>query len=355
MKQPYVDMLVGAAAFAVPTLSMLFLYWVAGIGATGLALPAGAETPEAEPEAPLEAAAPPRRADFRAGLANTRSGFIGRLDALLRGRSALDDETLAEVETVLFGADLGVKTANEMMQALRSLDSPDQIRQTLERRAFEILDALPDVAAPSASPHVVLVVGVNGSGKTTSIGKLAARWTAQGKKVLLGAADTYRAAAAAQLAIWADRSGAEILRGESGRDPAAVAFDALRAGVEGGFDYVLIDTAGRLQTDAGLMDQLAKMVRVMKKEIPDAPHEVLLSLDANTGQNAIRQAQEFTRAVDVTGIILSKLDGTAKGGVILGVSGELGIPVRYVGMGEGVDDLFDFDAKAFVESLFASE
>jgi fused signal recognition particle receptor len=200
-----------------------------------------------------------------------------------------------------------------------------------------------------------LIVGVNGSGKTTTIGKLAARWKGAGRNVLVAAADTFRAAAIDQLEVWANRAGAEFVKGTPGGDAAAVAFDAVQAAQARGCDTVLIDTAGRLQTQAGLMDELTKLVRVVRKTAPDAPHEVLLVLDANTGQNAIRQAQEFARAVEVTGIVLTKLDGTAKGGAVLGIAREVGIPVRYAGLGEGIDDLVDFDAEAFVRALFETE
>ncbi|MBW2415029.1 MAG: signal recognition particle-docking protein FtsY [Deltaproteobacteria bacterium] len=321
----------------------------------------------AEPAAPTAAAAaspvvaaPPvaasAGADYASGLARTRAGFVARLDVLLRGRAALDPSVLDEIESLLFGADLGVRTAEEMMQTVRDAASLEEIRPALESRAREILESVSaNGRAFDAKPYVVLMVGVNGAGKTTSIGKLAARWTAEGKKVLLGAADTFRAAAIDQLGIWAERAGAEIVRGEPGGDPASVAFDAVQTAVARGFDVVVIDTAGRMQTDAGLMDEVTKIVRVIRKQLPDAPHEVLLALDANTGQNAIRQAQEFTAAVDVSSIVLSKLDGTAKGGVVLGIARELGIPVRYVGMGEQVGDLYDFDAAAFAEALFARD
>jgi fused signal recognition particle receptor len=310
------------------------------------ATPATAVAPVAAPAT--------RTPDYAGGLARTRSGFVGRLDALLRGRATLDEAALSEVESLLFGADLGVRTAEEFMEVVRGEGSVDEIRPALERRAREILDSVAASPPPSTSgPRIVLMVGVNGSGKTTSIGKLAARWTGEGKRVLLAAGDTFRAAAIDQLGIWAERAGAEIVRGEPGGDPAAIAFDAVESGIARGVDVVLIDTAGRMQTDAGLMDEVAKIVRVIRKQLPEAPHEVLLALDANTGQNAIRQAQEFTRAVDVTSIVLSKLDGSAKGGVVLGIARELGIPVRYVGMGEQVGDLYDFDADAFAKALFA--
>jgi fused signal recognition particle receptor len=205
----------------------------------------------------------------------------------------------------------------------------------------------------TARPHVLLVVGVNGSGKTTTIGKLASRWTGEGRKVVVAAGDTYRAAAIEQLAIWAQRSGAQLVRGEPGGDPAAVAFDALKCARAESADVLIIDTAGRLQTDQGLMDQLAKIARVVRKEVADAPHETLLVVDGNTGQNAIRQAQEFSRAVPVTGIALTKLDGTAKGGVVLGIAQEVGIPVRWIGLGERVEDLDEFSPETFVRELFA--
>jgi fused signal recognition particle receptor len=199
-----------------------------------------------------------------------------------------------------------------------------------------------------------MVVGVNGVGKTTSIGKIAARYKAAGKNVLLGAADTFRAAATEQLDIWAERTGVPIIKQGHGADPAAVAFDTLAAAKNRNADLVLIDTAGRLHTKSGLMDELTKIKRVMEKQIPDAPHEVLLVLDASTGQNAIRQAEEFTRAVDVTGLVLTKLDGTARGGIVIGISNEFKIPVKYIGVGEGVDDLQIFDRKRFVDALFSA-
>lgn len=295
-----------------------------------------------------------RESDFRRGLRKSRLALVGKLEGLLRGRSRIDDETIEEIEAVLFGADLGVRTADSLLEAARHAGSPDAVRPTIEARALEILRGLPSPERPmSTRPHVVMVVGVNGSGKTTSIGKLASRWIREGKRVIVAAGDTYRAAAIEQLGVWAERCGAEIVRGEPGGDPASVAYDALQAALSRGADAVIIDTAGRLQTDRGLMDELAKISRVVQKVMPEAPHEVLLVLDANTGQNAIRQAQEFSRAVPVSGIVLTKLDGTAKGGVVLGIAEEVGLPVRYVGLGEGVDDLFDFDPESFVRALFA--
>jgi fused signal recognition particle receptor len=278
---------------------------------------------------------------------------MGRLEALFRGRGQLDSETLDQVEEVLFGADIGVRTAEELLEVVRRTDSPDAVRAALESRALEILQSSPaPVSASRGSPHVVLVVGVNGSGKTTTVGKLAARWVREGQRVLVVAGDTFRAAATEQLEVWAERAGAEFVPAETGRDPAAVAYDAIKLAQDRGLDAVLVDTAGRLQTRTDLMDELSKIGRVVKKAIPDAPHEVLLVLDANVGQNAIRQAQEFSRAVLVSGIVLTKLDGTAKGGVVLGVAQEVGIPVQFVGLGEGIDDLVDFDPDEFVQALF---
>ena len=304
--------------------------------------------------APVPAPTPrPRAPDWRGGLAKSRAGLIGKLEGLLRGKSALDQATLDDVEGVLFGADLGVRTADAFLSEVKKLSDPTQIRPALEARAQAILAALPDAVVPHAEkPHVILVVGVNGSGKTTTIGKLAARYAREGKAVIVAAGDTYRAAAIDQLGIWAERAGAEIVKGAPGGDPASVAFDALKAARTRGADVVLVDTAGRLQTDQGLMDELAKIQRVMRKEIASAPHEVLLVLDANTGQNAIRQAQEFKKAVAVTGIALTKLDGSARGGVVLGVAQETGLPVRYAGLGESIDDLADFDAREFAAALF---
>jgi fused signal recognition particle receptor len=309
----------------------------------------------AVPAAP--AAAPPAaRPDLRAGLRQSRLALVGRIDALLRGRPALDAATLAQVEEVLFGADIGVRTADDLLEAARGSGSPAGVRPALEARALAILGGLRSAAVPmTARPHVLLVVGVNGSGKTTTIGKLASRWRGEGRKVVVAAGDTYRAAAGEQLAIWAQRSGARLVRGEPGGDPAAVAFDALKTARAEGADVLIIDTAGRLQTDQGLMDQLAKIVRVVKREVAEAPHETLLVVDGSTGQNAIRQAQEFSRAVPVSGIALTKLDGTAKGGVVLGIAQEVGIPVRWVGLGERVEDLDEFSAESFVRALFAGD
>ncbi len=352
----------GAAAAIVAALSLVLAFSRARRAqvAKPARLPAPERSVVLEPPAgtvPARAPAPDSiraaQTDWRAGLRRTRGAFTGRLESLLRGRASLDAATLEEVETILYGADLGVRTAEELLAAVRGLRSPDEVRPLLAAKVQALLATLPSaVIEPVEKPHVILVVGVNGSGKTTSIGKLAARYARAGKRVIVAAGDTYRAAAIEQLAVWAERAGVEIVKGAPGGDPASVAFDALRAARTRDFDVVIVDTAGRLQTDQGLMDELAKIQRVMRKEMATAPHEVLLVLDANTGQNAIRQAQEFKKAVAVSGIVLSKLDGTARGGVVLGIAQEVCLPVRYVGLGESLDDLADFDARAFVEALF---
>ncbi|MFQ5698527.1 MAG: signal recognition particle-docking protein FtsY [Myxococcota bacterium] len=308
---------------------------------------------EAVPAEPVAEAAP--APDLSSRLARTRRALVGRVEELLRGRAELDPATLDALESLLFGADLGVATADHLLEAARRAGSPERVRASLEARALELLLAArrPEEPAAGGRPRVVLVVGVNGSGKTTTIGKLAARWARAGQRVVVAAADTYRAAAIDQLEIWAERAGAELMRGEPGGDPAAVAFDAVRRASARNLDVVLIDTAGRLQTDSGLMDELAKISRVVGKELPGAPHEVLLVIDANVGQNGIRQAQEFSRTVPVSEIALTKLDGTAKGGVVLGIAEETGIPVRFVGVGEDLEDLIDFDPERFVRALFS--
>jgi fused signal recognition particle receptor len=343
--------------------------------AAGPASPAEAEAapvaapplprPEAPPPRPPPPALPPaptlpppvRLADR---MARTRAAFVGRLGRLLGGRR-VDGEVLEELEALLFGADLGVATAESLLEAARSKASgadADTLRRVLREAILEKLrrvePAGPALATASA-PHVVLVLGVNGSGKTTTIGKLAARHRAAGHHVVLGAGDTFRAAAIEQLEIWGTRTGCEVVKGKAGGDPAAVAFDTVKAARARGADVAIIDTAGRLQTKAPLVEELRKIVRVIARECPDAPHETLLVLDANTGQNALSQARVFTEAAGVTGLVLTKIDGTAKGGVLVGLADELGIPVRWVGVGEGVEDLREFHAEEFVDALFASE
>jgi fused signal recognition particle receptor len=294
------------------------------------------------------------------GLTKTRGGFISRLNGLLRNQTALPDTLLAELEEVLLSADIGVKTATRLVEVAREnlgrrdLGNPDQIKGAIRNEVERIVSvAVPSAGGPSQKPAVWMIVGVNGVGKTTTIGKLAAQETARGRRVVLGAADTFRAAAAEQLAIWAQRGGAELVRAAEGSDPGSVAYDAVRRGIEMGADVVMVDTAGRLHTKVPLMEELRKVKRVLEKARPGAPDEVLLVLDSTNGQNAIAQARQFHEALGITGIILTKLDGTAKGGVVIAICEELKIPVRYVGIGEDVGDLKLFEPRGFVEALFA--
>jgi fused signal recognition particle receptor len=315
-----------------------------------------AAAPVPEPEPP-PAPEPPRRASLAERLARTQQALVGRLGGLL-GTRRVDEAVLAEHEALLFGADRGVGTAEDLLARVRreaSGGDADQVRKVLRSAVAEKLAAVEppgESLALAGKPHVVLVLGVNGSGKTNTIGKLAARHRALGRKVILGAGDTFRAAAREQLQRWGERTGCDVVTGSDGGDPAAVAFDTVKAAIARGADVALIDTAGRLQNKAPLMEELAKIVRVVGKDLPGAPHETLLVLDANTGQNAISQAREFTSRAGVSALVLTKLDGTAKGGVLVGLADELGLPVRYVGVGEGVEDLRDFSAEEFVAALF---
>lgn len=301
---------------------------------------------------------------LEAGLEKTRSSFFGKLSRAVAGKDHVDEEVLDKLEEVLVTSDVGVKTTLDIIGKIEERVQRDKYVSTKELNAIirsEIAELLlsssaehpADFDAPLPNhPHVIMVVGVNGVGKTTSIGKIAHRYRVAGKKVVMGAADTFRAAAIEQLEIWAERSGAELIKQYHGADPAAVAFDTLAAAKSRNADVVLIDTAGRLHTQVGLMEELAKVKRVMDRQIDGAPHEVLLVLDASTGQNALRQAEIFTEHVDVTGLVLTKLDGTAKGGIVIGISNEFRIPVKYIGVGEGIDDLQVFDRSAFVRALF---
>jgi len=298
------------------------------------------------------------------GLEKTRTSFFGKLDRMVRGKDTVDAEVLDELEEILVTSDVGVDTTLEIIDHVEARVSEDQyvsteelnllIRDEIAKLMLEKEEERPaDFDAPLPNkPHVIMVVGVNGVGKTTTIGKMAHRYKQAGKKVVMGAADTFRAAAIEQLEIWADRAEVPIIKQQHGSDPAAVAYDTIEAAQARDADVVLIDTAGRLHTKGGLMDELAKMKRVMQKRTDSAPHEVLLVLDASTGQNALRQAEEFIESVDVTGLALTKLDGTAKGGVVIGVSHQFNVPVKYIGVGEGIDDLQVFDRKGFVEGLF---
>jgi fused signal recognition particle receptor len=318
--------------------------------------PDRAVEPEPEPEAPTDAEA---REAYKAGLAKTRGGFVARMGKLF-GRKKIDAQTLDELEEVLFTADIGPRAADRIFQAVKGglsrdeLDDADKIWARIRTTSKAILSVdAPPVAMAGKKPFVLLVLGVNGVGKTTTIGKLAQKWKLEGKSVLLAAGDTYRAAAAEQLEVWADRAAVPIVRGKQNGDPSSVIFDAIKKGVDEGFDIVICDTAGRLHSNSGLMDELKKVRRVADKAMAGAPHETWMVLDATTGQNAISQAKTFKADMEITGIVLTKLDGSAKGGVVLGICDELKVPVRFVGVGEKIGDLRPFDPAAFVEALYA--
>ena len=301
---------------------------------------------------------------LEAGLEKTRVGFFDKISRAVAGKDTVDEQVLDDLEHVLVSSDVGVKTTVELIRRIEARLARDRYVSTAGLNTVirdEIADLLlaNDPGRPAGfdaelpnKPHVVMVVGVNGVGKTTSIGKMAHAYRVAGKTVLLGAADTFRAAATEQLDIWATRAGVEIIKQYQGADPAAVAFDTLAAAKTRGSDVVLIDTAGRLHNQTGLMDELSKVRRVMDRQVPGAPHEVLLVLDASTGQNAVRQAEAFTAAVEVSGLILTKLDGTAKGGIAIGISNDFRIPVKYIGVGEQIADLQVFDRRLFVDALF---
>ena len=327
-----------------------------------------AEDEAIEPAAPVALprvarnAAAEQRAYLETGLAKTRSeGFIARLGKLFAGKQ-LDENLLAEVEEVLFRADLGVKTAESLLRALKSASSRKELTDAqhvwavLRQKSLDVLKSVDSGGLKlraAQGPAVLMVVGVNGSGKTTTIGKLAHRYAGEGRKVLVAAGDTFRAAAVDQLEVWCQRADVPLFRGKDGADPASVCFGAIEKAKNEGFDLVIVDTAGRLHTNHGLMEELAKVGRVAAKAQPGAPHEVLLVLDATMGQNAVKQAELFRESVAVTGIALTKLDGTAKGGVVLAIAETLSLPVKLVGVGEKMQDLRDFDADLFIETLFA--
>ncbi len=314
-------------------------------------------------EAIAEATQEPAK-ELEQGLAKTKSGLFDKLTRAVAGRSTIDADVLDDLEEVLITSDVGVETTVKIIKAIEERVARDKYLGTSELKGIlrsEIARLLEQASASTqnfgievtpGTPYVMMVVGVNGVGKTTTIGKLAAKLTAQGHKVYIGAADTFRAAAIDQLAVWADRAGATMVRQEMGSDPASVAFDTLKSAVANGADVVLIDTAGRLHNKIGLMNELTKIRNVMAKVIPDAPHEVMLVLDGSTGQNAFEQARHFTQATQVTSLTVTKLDGSAKGGVVVGISDEFHIPVRYIGVGEGIDQLQMFDRVGFVEALF---
>ena len=297
---------------------------------------------------------------LRKGLSKTHQGLVEKIDRLFLGKKTIDQSLLDELEGVLFEADLGVKTIGLLIESVQQglargeLQEPEKVKDLIKQEISRILKSCEKPLAIDFSqtkPFVFMVVGVNGVGKTTTIGKIAHQYSSQGKKVLIGAADTFRAAAVEQLEVWGERIGAAVVKQKTGADPAAVVFDGLAAALARGADTVYVDTAGRLHTKVNLMEELKKIHRTAAKKIPGAPHEVLLILDATTGQNALNQARLFHEAVGVTGLILTKMDGTAKGGVALAVVHETGIPLKYIGVGEAMEDLRPFDAEAFVEAI----
>ena len=327
------------------------------------AVPGRAQDAEAEaeaetdgPDAPVDAES---RDAFKQGLARTRGGFVARIGKLF-SKKHIDATTVDELEEVLFTADIGPRAADRIFQSVKmglsraDLESSDKIWRQIRKTSKQILavDA-PPLDLNRAKPFVLLVLGVNGVGKTTTIGKLASKWTRAGKKVLLAAGDTLRAAATEQLEEWGRRADVPVVKGKQNGDPSAVIFEAIRRGVDEAFDIVICDTAGRLHSNAGLMDELKKVRRVSEKAMPGSPHEVWMVLDATTGQNAISQAKTFKSDMEITGIVLTKLDGSAKGGVVLGICDELKVPVRFIGVGEQAADLRPFDPDAFVDALYS--
>ncbi len=295
---------------------------------------------------------------IKAGLTKTRTAMANTVGSVFSGFSDIDDDFYDELEECLILADLGVQTATKAVEQLRQkvreerIREPAEARQALREVLTDMLNVGPSALDLSTKPSVVLVIGVNGVGKTTTIGKLANLLRSEGKKVLLCAADTFRAAAADQLEIWSERSGAQIVRQTEGADPASVVFDAITAARARGSDVIVCDTAGRLHNKQNLMNELNKISRILDRELPDSAKEVLLVLDGTTGQNGLIQAREFSKIAGVTGIAVTKLDGTAKGGIVIAVADSLGIPVKFVGVGEGIDDLMPFEAESFVSALF---
>lgn len=309
-----------------------------------------------------------KKENLNKGLEKTKENVFTKLSRAVIGKSKVDDEVLDNLEEVLVSSDVGVATTIKIIKRIEARVERDKYLNTSELNKIlkeeiaallednKTQDEINDFYIPEGvSPYVIMVVGVNGSGKTTTIAKLAYQYRKSGKKVLLGAADTFRAAAIDQLQIWADRAGVQVVKQQMGADPASVAFDSVKSAVAGNYDVVIIDTAGRLHNKVNLMAELSKIKRVMGKVIPEAPHEVLLVLDGSTGQNAFEQAKQFTAATDVTALAITKLDGTAKGGVVIGISDQFRIPVKYIGIGEKLDDLQVFNRFEFVDSLFSQQ
>ncbi len=295
---------------------------------------------------------------LKAGLSKTRQSFVEKVEQIFTGRGKIDEELYEELEEVLIRSDVGVQTSMELVENLRKevknrkLSDAEQLKSVLEELIVNLLGEEVPLNLAEKGPSIILVVGVNGVGKTTSIGKLAQYYQRQGRKVVLAAGDTFRAAAIDQLEVWGERTGSDVIKQREGADPAAVAYDAVQAAKSRNSDLVIMDTAGRLHNKVNLMEELRKVKRVIEREIPGAPHEVLLVLDATTGQNALQQARLFQEVAGVTGIVLTKLDGTAKGGVVLGIQGETHIPVKWIGIGEGADDLRPFFPGDFAAALF---
>ena len=299
---------------------------------------------------------------LRSGLSKTRKNLAGRISVLISSKRKIDDELLEEIEEILIQADVGVNTTLNLMDRIREIvkergmEESSELEQILKSEMLNILgEEEYTINVDEHKPFVIMVLGVNGVGKTTTIGKLAARYKQEGKRTLVAAGDTFRAAGVDQLDIWCNRAGVELIKGNQGSDPASVVFDAIHAAQARKADVLIVDTAGRLHTKKPLMEELAKIGRVMKRELPGSPHEVLLVVDATTGQNAIVQAKMFNEAVPTTGIALTKLDGTAKGGIVIAIKDELSVPVKLIGIGQEIDDLRDFSAKDFVEALFSEE
>ena len=317
-------------------------------------------------KAPERASTPPKARDvsgLRRGLAKSREaeGFFGRLRALFSGKKELSPDLVAQIEEVLLTSDVGVETTAALLEHIKAtlakgeLSDPERVWSELRAECLKMLEGSAGALELSAKPTVVLMVGVNGAGKTTTIGKLATKLSGSGKKCVLAAGDTFRAAAVQQLVVWGERVGCEVVRGKDGADPGSVVFDAIKRAQEVGADVVLADTAGRLHTKSNLMSEMKKIAKTAEKALPGAPHEILLVVDSTNGQNAFAQAKEFKEALPLTGIVLTKLDGTAKGGVVLGVANGLRVPVRYVGLGERPDDLHEFSPEDFVEALLGRE
>jgi fused signal recognition particle receptor len=299
---------------------------------------------------------------IKAAVKQTKENFTEQIQDLVEGQKQIDADMLEQLEAIMIGADIGVTTTNDILKAIkdrmsrRTLQDPGELRSAIKEELRKILTVnyMPLKEVAEGDPFVVLMVGVNGAGKTTTIGKLAHRFQADDKKVMVCAADTFRAAAIEQLEIWANRANVPIVKQKANSDPSAVLFDALHSAKAKKIDYVIVDTAGRLHTKHNLMAELEKMTRIAKREVPGAPHEVLLVIDATTGQNGLAQAREFTKSAGVTGLVLTKLDGTAKGGIVTAIAKELKLPIRFVGVGEKMDDLVEFSPDDFVESLFAA-